>query len=181
MELQLNFQTKRNLHTAQIFTLRKAIDNFYYFALILGTPSYAQSESTWLSWVRIGFDTALVERPPAISRADRMRMETQPEPRDVEIRTESANQAPLAVVEKLLQRIDSIRSSFEGKTGLERLQTLSADQEIDQMLLSPLNSALKQHNLRDDEVQRLVGAAQDSLVWATDNDIIGISTAVTKP
>jgi hypothetical protein len=181
VELQFLFQTKRNLHTAQIFTLRKAIDNFYYFALILGSPAYLQDEGTWLSWLRIGFDSALVERPPAISREDRMRMETQPEPRQVAIRTESTNKAALDCVEKLVQRIEAIRGSYQGKTSQERLQGLVADPEIDQILLGPLNSALAQHKLRTDEVQRLVGAAQDGLVWATDQDIIGSSVSVTKP
>ena len=180
MELEFMFQTKRNLHTAQIFTLRKAIDNFYYFALILGNPSYSQDEGTWLSWLSIGFDTALVERPPAISREDRMRMETQPEPRTVAIRTESANSPALAIVEKLVQRLEAIRDSYQGKTAQERRPVLVADPEIDQILLGPLNSALAQHKLRSDEVQKLVGAAQDGLVWATDHDITGVSISVTK-
>jgi len=180
VQLEFMFQTKRNLHTAQIFTLRKAIDNFYYFALVLGNPSYSQDEGTWLSWLSIGFDTALVERPPAISRGDRMRMETQPEPRTVAIRTESTNNAALATVEKLVQRIEAIRGSYEGKTAQERRPVLVADPEIDKILLGPLNSALAQHKLRDDEIQKLVGAAQDGLVWATDHDITGVSVSVTK-
>ena len=180
METTFSFQTKRMLHTAQVFTLRKAIDNFYYFAVILGSPSYSQNEGTWLSWLSIGFDTALVERPPAISREDRMRMETQPEPRFVEIRTESTNKNALDCVEKLVQRVGALRDSYQGKNPQERLQVLVADPEIDQTLCSPLKAALAQHSLRGDEVQKILGAAQDGLIWATDNDIIDVSVSVTK-
>jgi len=182
VEIQIKFDTKRNLHTAQIFTLRKALDNFYYFHLLLGESSYGSDENVWLSWLKIGFETSLVERPPGVPRDDRMRIETQPEPRWVVIRIESAKSNTLTAVKTLLQRVNTLRNTFQDKSEEDRATALLNDRDASSpgSLLKRLNERLGTFSLRPAEIQQLNETIRESTLWITDNDILDISVTKTK-
>lgn len=182
MEIEIKFDTKRNLHTAQIFTLRKALDNFYYFHLLLDESSYGLDENVWLSWLKIGFETSLVERPPGVPRTDRMRIETQPEPRWVLIRMESSKGNALEAVKALLQRVNTLRSAFQDKSKEDRATRLFDDRDPASpgSLLDLLNERLGTFSLRPAEIQQLNETVHESTLWITDNDILNISVTQTK-
>ena len=179
MQLEFTFDTKRAFHTTQVFNIRKGVEHLFEFLLLTGSPTYANDQAAWISWLTIGFDTSLVDPPPGIARADRVRIETQPEARSIAIRAESSATDALKALEALLLRIDSVRSSFQGKDDGQRGAVLAADAEVGNMLMGPLKSALERHSLRPDESARLTKAAQDSMAWVTDNDVTGMSVAVT--
>jgi len=194
VELSFKFDTKRCLHTTQVFKLKKGVEHLYYFSLLTGTEQYrtqiaggirvgrtvASVERLWLSWVKMGFDTSLVEGPPEVARADWVRTETSPQARHTEIRAEAFNDDALRNVEKILKRAEAVRSQVEGKTPGERKTALAGDPEFQALLLNPLGSVLEQISLREDESARLVEAAQDCLVWVTDHDIVGFSSSASQ-
>jgi hypothetical protein len=179
MQVEFTFDTKRALHSTQVFNTRKGVEHLFTFALLTGSPSYANDQAVWLSWLTIGFDTSLVDSPPGIAKTDRVRIETQPEARTIAIRAESSVVDALKALETLLVRVDSLRSSFQKQDGAQRAAVLVADAEVDRLLMAPLKSALQRHSFRPDETARLITTAQDSLAWVTDNDITGMSVATT--
>ena len=173
MDLVLTLKSKRSLNTEQCFRARKAIEHLYYLATVAGTPKYAEDEDIWIGWVKLGFDTSLREGPRGVPRLERVRLETQVEPRYIEFRADATNERSLKVIEEVFERLEAIKGSFQGKNDSERLEILSADENLAQMVLDPLVRVLGAHkNLRSEESQRIIRAGQDSLVWLTDNDII---------
>lgn len=176
--LAYKMTTKRSLHTTQVFKLRKAIEHLYYFSLMTGTPNYASNEKIWLSWVKMGFDTSLREGPPGINPDSRIRIETQVEPRYTTIVGDAPDAKALASVQTILARLEATKATFQGKDDAARLGVFLADREIGQELLNPLVAVLaNQKALRPDESKRLVQAAQDAVVYLTDNDVTSFSTS----
>ena len=181
MELAFKLITKRSMNTEQCFRARKAIEHLYYLTTVTGTPRYANDEAIWIGWVKMGFDTSLREGPRGVARTERIRVETQVEPRYVEIRAEASNTDALKVVGAILDRLEATKESFQGKDDTGRRGILLADPQLGEILLNPVVAALgRQKTLRPDESQRILQAAQDCLVWLTDNDItsLGVTAAV---
>ena len=204
MELEFRFDTKRCLHTTQVFKLKKAVEHLYYFSLLTGSPKYAINiaggewgvdrftsspsssqrvgrtissiERLWASWVKMGFSTSLVEGPPEVARTDRVRTETQPEARYTIIRAESSTVGAIKTIEQVLVGIDTLRSHFQNQDDSSRLQVLVGDSKVVQTLVDPVKSTLTQISLRSFESERVVEALYDCLIWVTDNDIVGITS-----
>jgi len=173
VDLVLTLKTKRSLNTEQCFRARKAIEHLYYLVTVAGTPKYAEDEDIWIGWVKMGFDTSLREGPRGIPRTEKVRLETQVEPRFIGFRVDASNEGSLKVIGRVVERLEAIKESYQGKTDSERLDILSADENLAQMVLDPLVHVLGRHkNLRSEESQRIIRAAQDALVWLTDDDII---------
>src|SRR5262249_41314331 len=116
---------------------------------------------------------AVREAPPGLMRSDRIRVETEPMVRSVELRAESARGDILEKVHGLASHLQSRREGFQGKDEAARLAVLLKDERIQGALLQPLAAALAHTDLRADESARVTAAAHESLVWMTDNDIVG--------
>jgi hypothetical protein len=182
MNLTITLTTKRSLDSEQVFRGRKAVEHLYYFAAITGTPNYANDEAIWIAWSKMGFDTSLVEGPRGLPRAEGIRVQTQPEPRYTEYRAQASNAGALKTVATIVNRLEATKASFQGKDDAARLGVFLEDRELNQALLNPVVAALsRQKTLRADESKRLVKAAQDCLVWLTDNDVTSLSAADAVP
>ncbi len=156
--------------------LPKALENLYYLRLVTGNPNYAKNQALWINWCKMGFSSAIREGPPDISRDDRVRVETEPGTRWVQLRMESPKADVLKAVTTLALRVDAIKESWKGKGEADRLKALMADKEITTALVNPVMTALKGVALRAEESDRVIKAAQEGVLWLTDVDFRGLET-----
>lgn len=179
MQIELEFTTSRTLHSTQLMKIPTALERAYYALLLSVSENYKGNDAIWLSWIQMGFSTAIREAPPGLLREDRIRIETEPWDRWVKLRAESEKPHYLRSLESFVLRLDSLRPSYQGKDEGARRDILLADNEINQILCQPVNSRIQElSSLRPQEVNLLTTAVNDPLIWLTDDDITGIKSTV---
>jgi hypothetical protein len=172
-EFQVN--TTRTLDSTKLMKQPKALENLYYMKLMTTTPAYAKNGTLWLNWYRMGFGTNIREGPPAINRNDRAFVDTEPGRRWVRLRLRSERPELNKAVEALALRAGTaLMPQWKGKDEAGRLKILTEDKEIQTNLLNPVIAALKPFNLRAEEADRIIRAAQEGVLWLTDNDFSGL-------
>ena len=178
MQIEFEFTTSRTLDSTRLMKIPPALERAYYAQLLSISATYKQNDDIWLSWIQMGFSTAIREAPPGTAREDRIRIDTEPWDRWVKIRAESEKPHYLRGLESFVMRLDALRPSYKGKDEEARKNLLAADSEINQILYQAINSRIQELSLRPAEVKLLTTAINDPLIWLTDDEITGISSTV---
>lgn len=174
-QTEFRVNTSRTLDSTKLMKLPKAIENLYYAKLVTGTPVYAKSQALWINWHQMGFGTAIRQGPPDINRDDRCLVETEPAARWVQVRLESPKADLVKHVEAVVTKVETLRVALKGKDEADRLKALMADNDIAALVVNPVIAALKPLALRAEESDRIIRAAQEGVLWLTDDDFVGTS------
>jgi hypothetical protein len=164
--VRVTFETERMPHSTELKRLLRAVDSLYYALLFAGEERYAGQAEVWHSWVKLGFATGLQEGPPGASEADRIRINTFSNSKELTFTVFAGSPSTVKRWIGLLNEIDEVRPELGGLEREKRVELLLADDVVRSQLADPVSAATASGPAEDAEhIDRAIRTALGALSY----------------
>jgi hypothetical protein len=165
-KIAVTFESERMTNSTELKRLLRALDTLYYAMLFSGEPEYEQRPEVWHGWVRLGFATGLQEGPSGAEPADRIRVHTFSNSKELTFTVHDGRVATLERWVRVLKEIDRVRLATAEPDGGQRARQLRLNDLVRREVVEPVAAATKACATEDAErIERAVDTALATLTY----------------
>jgi hypothetical protein len=139
--VKITFTTQRMTNSTELKRLLRAVESTYYFCLFT-QEEYAGRPEVWRTWAKLGFATGLQEAPPGAAEADRVRISTFSNQKELTFTAAAGSQRAAEHWLEVLREITARRAEVSSLAAADRAASLAGAAVIKERLIDPVDAAV---------------------------------------